>query len=195
SRSAATARSRPRRSSPPTALWRPWGSTRSPWCGSSTPSRVNWTSSSSWTATCGCATSTRSPGTSAVCWPRRRAGEPVDTELTESAATRELTAAVLRIWCEVLGVDTVAPLTSIFELGGHSLLAAGIIALVRAELRVDLPFGGFFDDPTVAGTAALVARCRAGDGPAAGTGAETGAEITAAALDPPPDAARAAALC
>ena len=115
----------------------------------------------------------------------------MDTELTESAATRELTAAVLRIWCEVLGVDTVDPLTSIFELGGHSLLAARIIARVRAELRTDLPFGGFFDDPTVAGTAALVARYRAGDGPAAGTGAET----AAAALAAPPDPARSAALC
>ncbi len=115
----------------------------------------------------------------------------MDTELAESAATRELTAAVLRIWCEVLGADTVDPQASLFELGGHSLLAARIIARVRAELRTDVPFGGFFDDPTVAGTAALVARCRAGDGPAAGTGTET----AAAALAAPPDPARSAALC
>jgi amino acid adenylation domain-containing protein len=115
----------------------------------------------------------------------------VDTELTESAATRELTAAVLRIWCEVLGADTVDPRASLFDLGGHSLLAARIIARVRAELRTDVPFGGFFEDPTVAGTAALVARCRAGDGPAAGTGAE----LTVAALAAPPDPARSAALC
>jgi amino acid adenylation domain-containing protein len=111
----------------------------------------------------------------------------VDTELTESAATRELTAAVLRIWCEVLGADTVDPQASLFQLGGHSLLAARIIARVRAELRTDVPFGGFFEDPTVAGTAALVARCRGGDGPAAGTGAETAAA--------PADPARSAALC
>ena len=110
----------------------------------------------------------------------------MDTELTESAATRELTAAVLRIWCEVLGTDTVDPRASLFQLGGHSLLAARIIARVRGELRTDVPFGGFFEDPTVAGTAALVARCRAEDGPAAGTGAETAAA---------PDPARSAALC
>jgi amino acid adenylation domain-containing protein len=115
----------------------------------------------------------------------------VDTELAESAAARELTAAVLRIWCEVLGADTVDPRASLFELGGHSLLAARIIARVRAELRTDVPFGGFFDDPTVAGTAALVARCRAADGPAAGPGIETAAAAVAA----PPDPARSAALC
>jgi amino acid adenylation domain-containing protein len=121
----------------------------------------------------------------------------VDTELAESAATRELTAAVSRIWCDVLGADTVDPQASLFELGGHSLLAARIIARMRAELRTEVPFGDFFEDPTVAGTAALVARCRAahvpaagrGDGPAAGPGAET------AALAAPPDPARSAALC
>ncbi len=115
----------------------------------------------------------------------------MDTELTESAATRELTAAVQRIWCEVLGADTIDPRASLFQLGGHSLLAARIIARVRAELRTDVPFGGFFEDPTVAGTAALVARCRAEDGPAAGTGAETAAAAPAAQADP----ARSAALC
>ena len=123
----------------------------------------------------------------------------MDTELTESAATRELTAAVLRIWCEVLGADTLDPRASLFDLGGHSLLAARIIARVRAELRTGVPVYDFLAEPTVAGTAALVARLRAENGPAADTGAETTAETTVAALAAAPaaqaDPTRSAPLC
>ncbi len=117
----------------------------------------------------------------------------MDTELTESPATRELTAAVLRIWCEVLGADAVDPQASLFHLGGHSLLATRIIARVRAELRADVPLDDFFEEPTAAGTAALVARFRAENGPAAGTGAETAA-VAPAASAAPSDSARSAAL-
>jgi amino acid adenylation domain-containing protein len=124
----------------------------------------------------------------------------VDTELKQSAATRDLTAAVLRIWRDVLGADTVDPEATLFQLGGHSLLATRIIARVRAELGAAVRLDDFFEEPTLAGMIELVARFRAGDGLSAGPESETGglapAALAPAALTPAvlSDPARSAAL-
>ncbi|MFD0636095.1 condensation domain-containing protein [Catenulispora yoronensis] len=77
-----------------------------------------------------------------------------------------LAAAVHRIWCEVLETDDLDPHANLFDLGGHSLLATQIMARVRAELRAVLTLDAFFEQPTPAGTAALVGEYRATGRPA-----------------------------
>ncbi|HWM94193.1 MAG TPA: non-ribosomal peptide synthase/polyketide synthase [Thermoanaerobaculia bacterium] len=67
------------------------------------------------------------------------------------------------IWARVLGVPDVAPHESFFELGGHSLLATRMTARVRTVLGVELPMRAVFEEPTLAGFAALAERVRRGD--------------------------------
>ena len=67
------------------------------------------------------------------------------------------------IWCELLGVRHVSPHESFFDLGGHSLLATRMISRVRTVLGVELPMRAVFEEPTLAGFAALAERMRQGD--------------------------------
>ena len=80
----------------------------------------------------------------------------MDAERCESAATRELTAAVRRIWCEVLGADAVDPRASLFQLGGHSLLATQVIARTAQESLGRLTVRALFDSPTIGRLAAFL---------------------------------------
>jgi phthiocerol/phenolphthiocerol synthesis type-I polyketide synthase E len=65
--------------------------------------------------------------------------------------------AVAVIWQEVLGVDEVGRDDDFFALGGHSLAAVQIGAKVQNRFGVELDLRRFFDAPTVANTAALLA--------------------------------------
>jgi amino acid adenylation domain-containing protein len=67
------------------------------------------------------------------------------------------------IWSDLLGAIDVAPHDSFFDLGGHSLLATRMISRVRTVLGVELPMRAIFDQPTLAGFAALAERARQGD--------------------------------
>ncbi|HVG08475.1 MAG TPA: non-ribosomal peptide synthase/polyketide synthase [Thermoanaerobaculia bacterium] len=78
----------------------------------------------------------------------------------ERSPVEELLAG---IWARVLGVPDVAPHESFFELGGHSLLATRMISRVRTVLGVELPMRAVFEEPTLAGFAALAERARRGD--------------------------------
>ncbi|HET9227200.1 MAG TPA: amino acid adenylation domain-containing protein, partial [Thermoanaerobaculia bacterium] len=78
----------------------------------------------------------------------------------ERSPVEELLAG---IWSRVLGVSDVAPHQSFFELGGHSLLATSMAARVRSVFGVELPMRAVFQEPTLAGFAALVDRVRRGD--------------------------------
>ncbi|MFP5286113.1 MAG: condensation domain-containing protein, partial [Thermoanaerobaculia bacterium] len=82
------------------------------------------------------------------------------TDRAERSAVEELVAG---IWCNVLGVPDVAPDDSFFDLGGHSLLATRMMARVRAVLGVDLPMRAVFQEPTLAGFAALARLVWRGD--------------------------------
>ncbi|HVG08476.1 MAG TPA: amino acid adenylation domain-containing protein [Thermoanaerobaculia bacterium] len=85
---------------------------------------------------------------------RREAERAVEKSLVE-----ELLAG---IWSDLLGVSDVAPEDSFFELGGQSLLATRMISRVRSVLGVDLPMRAVFEEPTLAGFAALAERAREG---------------------------------
>ncbi|WP_327085641.1 SDR family NAD(P)-dependent oxidoreductase [Nonomuraea sp. NBC_01738] len=72
----------------------------------------------------------------------------------------ETEATIARLWGEVLGGEHIGVDDDFFELGGNSLIAVQLIALIRKELGVRLPMRSLFEEPTVAGVAALIEQTR-----------------------------------
>jgi acyl carrier protein len=64
--------------------------------------------------------------------------------------------ALVAIWAEVLGVDTLSIHDPFLELGGDSLLAMQVIARVRTRFQVQLPEHVLFEAPTVADMALVI---------------------------------------
>jgi non-ribosomal peptide synthetase component F/acyl carrier protein len=65
--------------------------------------------------------------------------------------------AILAIWSDVLGCSDFGVYDDFFELGGHSLLAPKVVARIRKTLGVHIPVMDFFESPTVAALASVVA--------------------------------------
>ena len=57
--------------------------------------------------------------------------------------------AIAGIWCETLGVDTVARNDNFFALGGTSLGVFHVIARLKRQCGVELSVEAFFDAATV----------------------------------------------
>jgi len=68
---------------------------------------------------------------------------------------------VAGLWAEVLEIDRVGVQDGFFDLGGHSLLATRVVARLREVFRVEVPLQLLFEQPTVEGLVAELAR-RAG---------------------------------
>ena len=85
---------------------------------------------------------------------------PPAEHLAAVAASADLRGSVEQalagIWSDVLGVPVQDRHASFFELGGHSLLATRVMARVRDLLHQAVPLRALFDQPTVAGLAAIV---------------------------------------
>ncbi|ASQ93374.1 non-ribosomal peptide synthetase [Streptomyces sp. 11-1-2] len=82
------------------------------------------------------------------------------------------TAAVRRVWAEVLGLDDVSPYDDFFGLGGQSLTAVRAVARLRTELGVPVDAQSVFAHPTPATLAAALDGVAPSDDepiPAAGT--------------------------
>ncbi|MGY0059136.1 amino acid adenylation domain-containing protein [Streptomyces sp. LZ34] len=96
---------------------------------------------------------------------------PLAVEAAVEAGGAETAGQSARhIFAQCLGVDDVADDDDLFTLGGDSLLATRVVAMARARLRVNVPFGSFLREPTPAHLARLAHREREAEA-AAGTGA------------------------
>ncbi len=80
--------------------------------------------------------------------------------LGERSPVEELLAG---IWADLLGVSGVGSRESFFELGGHSLLATRMVSRVRAVFGVEIPLRAVFEEPALAGFAALIEQARRAD--------------------------------
>ena len=58
------------------------------------------------------------------------------------------TLAVMAIWKELLGAESVEPEDNFFELGGHSLLGTMVLSRVREQFGAELGLRSIFDFPT-----------------------------------------------
>ena len=67
--------------------------------------------------------------------------------------------ALLRIFENVLGHQTVGIHDNLFDLGGNSLSATQVISRISKELSVEIEFRNFFDAPTAAKLADLILAC------------------------------------
>lgn len=85
-----------------------------------------------------------------------------DQELAGDAAQPEtpLQFRLREIWAELLDVSPhmIGRNSSFFRIGGHSLLAARMLARVRQEFERTIAIRAFFEQPTLAGFAALLER-------------------------------------
>ena len=80
-----------------------------------------------------------------------RGGPPADDGILRDLA---------RIWQEVLRVERVGPQESLFDFGVNSLAIAQIAARIQQRMKVDIPLDVFYDAPTLAEIAAIVAEAR-----------------------------------
>jgi amino acid adenylation domain-containing protein len=95
---------------------------------------------------------------------RRALGPP------ESVASDERSGApprngeeetLVRLWAEVLGVESVGIDEDFFDLGGHSLLATQLVGRIQQAFGGEVPLRLLFEAPTVAGFAERLLRQRA----------------------------------
>jgi non-ribosomal peptide synthetase component F len=95
--------------------------------------------------------------------PPRSAAPPAvagssDEALEAPASPLEKLSA--RLWSEVLGIDVerIGRKSNFFSLGGHSLLGAQLATRTERLLQVALPLRALFEQPTLEGFAAQIAR-------------------------------------
>ncbi|MER7466101.1 amino acid adenylation domain-containing protein [Streptomyces sp. NPDC097981] len=69
---------------------------------------------------------------------------------------------VAEIWQEVLGIERVGALDDFFALGGHSLLVSQVLARLGRACGAEVSVRDFYNQPTVAQLAALIATAAGG---------------------------------
>ncbi|PYS20338.1 MAG: hypothetical protein DMF72_21450 [Acidobacteria bacterium] len=79
-----------------------------------------------------------------------------ESDSTYLAPRNSLEEVIAGIWGGVLKLERVGINDNFFAVGGHSLLAMHIIAQLREIFQVELPLRSLFEEPTIAGTAAVL---------------------------------------
>jgi amino acid adenylation domain-containing protein len=74
-----------------------------------------------------------------------------DEDLDFVAPVTENEIRLASIWKEILKTDNVGIHSGFFELGGHSLTAAQLIARVKKDFGVEIPFRAIFERLTISG--------------------------------------------
>ena len=64
--------------------------------------------------------------------------------------------ALAKIWCDILGLETVGIRDSFFEIGGHSLLVIRLASRIKSDLNFDLPVRAIFQHPTIERLAPII---------------------------------------
>ncbi|MEO0424784.1 MAG: SDR family NAD(P)-dependent oxidoreductase, partial [Pseudomonadota bacterium] len=74
------------------------------------------------------------------------------------APRNEIEEAVAEIWADVLGLEQVGVEDPFFDLGGDSLLATMLLSKLTSRFALDVPVERFFEAPTVASAARVIAQ-------------------------------------
>jgi acyl carrier protein len=85
-------------------------------------------------------------------------GEGAELQSTFVAARNPLEEILRSIWEAVLKREPIGVEDHFFELGGNSLLATQVMSRMHDALQVELPLRAIFENPTIAGLAASIAR-------------------------------------
>jgi amino acid adenylation domain-containing protein len=86
--------------------------------------------------------------------PETAGSDLADAFVAPRTETEQKLAA---IWSELLGREQIGIYNNFFALGGHSILATQVLSRVRDTFQVRLSLRDFFDKPTVAALAELLA--------------------------------------
>ena len=86
--------------------------------------------------------------------PESAGSDLADAFVAPRTETEQKLAA---IWSELLGREQIGIYDNFFALGGHSILATQVLSRVRDTFQVRLSLRNFFDKPTVAALAELLA--------------------------------------
>ncbi|MCT8272417.1 non-ribosomal peptide synthetase [Xanthomonas translucens] len=80
------------------------------------------------------------------------AGQARSGEAAQGASEQ----ALARLWCELLGLETIGRHDDFFEVGGHSLLAVQLIARIESQLQRRIAVSQLFAHSSVAALAVLL---------------------------------------
>ena len=83
-----------------------------------------------------------------------------DREVSVRGPRDAVDATLLSLWQQALGSTRFGIDDNFFELGGHSLLASQVLSRLSDACGVDVPLGRFFERPTIAELAEVVAAAR-----------------------------------
>ncbi|WP_152249801.1 non-ribosomal peptide synthetase [Xanthomonas maliensis] len=81
-------------------------------------------------------------------------GEHAPIESAQQPPQGEDELALARLWCELLGRETVGRHDVFFDIGGHSLLAVQLVARIQSHWQRTIAVSQLFDNATIASLAA-----------------------------------------
>jgi len=96
-------------------------------------------------------------------WTTNRPQQPANARNPQSrlastyvAPTTGTEKRIASVWERILGTGNIGIHDSFFDLGGHSLLAIRLMNQICEEFQLSLPITKLFENPTIAGLAALI---------------------------------------